>query len=343
MSSENIYRIINIDENSITAKYIQLTNAIVLAVEQGKLEKEFILPSINEMSFELDISRDTVEKAYKKLKSLGVVNSIPGKGYFISKTDFKQPLKVLLMFNKLSVHKKMIYDAFVETVGENTAIDFYIYNNDFSTFKKLIQNIKKDYSHYVIIPHFNDGGEKAHDILNGFTNGNLILLDKLINGISRPFTAVYENFEKDIFEALKKALPDLLKYNTLKIIFPSYTYFPEEILNGFKSFCNEFAFNYKVVHTIEQEKINPGEVYINLMEDDLVILLGKIKESNLKVGKEIGIISYNETPWKQFILEGITTISSDFIKMGKLAGEKVLNYSDTQLEVPFSLIQRSSL
>ena len=79
------------------------------------------------------------------------------------------------------------------------------------------------------------------------------------------------------------------------------------------------------------------------MEDDLIDLLSKIKESNLKVGSEIGIISYNETPWKQFILNGITTISTDFIKMGRMAAEMVLTNSTDKLQVPFTLTLRDSL
>jgi DNA-binding transcriptional regulator YhcF (GntR family) len=343
MASENIYRIIKIDEQSITPKYIQLTNSVLLAIEQGKLEKDYLLPSINELSYELDIARDTAEKAYRHLKKLGVIGSVPGKGYFIAKTDFKQAVKVFLLFNKLSAHKKIIYDSFAGTLGEKAAIDFYIYNNDFTLFKKLLQHKKDDYTHYVIIPHFLEGGENAAAIINEIAGGNLLLLDKLIPGIKKEYGAVYENFEKDIFNALKDALPQLEKYQTLKIIFPSYTYFPDEILKGFQSFCSEYAFNYKTVHKIASEPIEEGEVYINLMEDDLVVLLGKIKSSKLIVGKNIGIISYNETPWKQFILDGITTISTDFKKMGELAAHMVLDNNRGQLEVPFALTLRNSL
>ncbi len=343
MASENIYRIIKIDEQSITPKYIQLTNSVLHAIEQGKLEKDYLLPSINELSYELDIARDTAEKAYRHLKQLGVIGSVPGKGYFIAKTDFKQAVKVFLLFNKLSAHKKIIYDSFASTLSEKAAIDFYIYNNDFSLFKKLLQNRKEDYTHYVIIPHFLEGGENAAEIINEITTGNLLLLDKLIPGIQKEYGAVYENFEKDIFNALKEALPQLEKYQTLKLVFPSYTYFPDEILKGFQSFCSEYAFNHKVVHHIADEPIQEGEVYINLMEDDLVVLLGKIKSSKLVVGKNIGIISYNETPWKQFILDGITTISTDFRKMGEMAAQMVLNDGKQQEEVPFALTLRNSL
>ena len=343
MAADNIYRLIQIDALSQTPKYVQLINSIVKAIEHGKIEKGYLLPSINDLSYELDVSRDTAEKTYRQLKKLGIVGSVPGKGYFISKTNFKHPLKILLMFNKLSVHKKIIYDAFVSKLSKKSAIDLYIYNNDFNLFKKILLERHNHYTHFVIIPHFLEGGESLKDILNVIAEGNLILLDKTVTGITRQYGAVYENFENDIFEALKKALIQLQKYKTLKIVFPSNSYFPIDILNGFKFFCKEYAFNYKIIHQIAEEKMNEGEAYINLMEDDLIVLLEKIKSSKLNLGKDIGIISYNETPWKQFILEGITTISTDFKKMGELAAKMVMKNENKRIEVPFSLTLRNSL
>jgi DNA-binding transcriptional regulator YhcF (GntR family) len=343
MTSDNIYRYIVIDEQSITPKYLQLVNSILKGIEQGNIRKDYQLPSINDLSYELDISRDTAEKAYRKLKQLKVVGSVPGKGYFISSIDVKQSIRVFLIFNKLSVHKKIIYDSFVAALNEQAAVDFYIYNNDFGLFKKLLQNRKEGYTHFVIIPHFLEAGEKAHEIINEISGGELILLDKLIPGIKADHGAVYENFEKDIFEALKLARPQLSKYQTLKLVFPSYTYFPVEIVNGFQHFCGEYAFNCKIVHSIGEEAIEKGDAYINLMEDDLLVLLEKIKTTSLKVGTDIGIISYNETPWKRFLLEGITTISTDFKKMGEMAAQMVLDNERKKMEVPFSLILRDSL
>lgn len=45
MSTENIYRLIHFDEYSVTPKYLQLTQSILKGIEEGKLEKDYILPS----------------------------------------------------------------------------------------------------------------------------------------------------------------------------------------------------------------------------------------------------------------------------------------------------------
>src|SRR6185503_7293961 len=127
-----------IDYYSATPKYLQLANSIIKAIAEGILKENDLLPSINELSFEFEISRDTAEKGYKHLKKNGVLGSVPGKGYYIKNAELSQKLKIFLLFNKLSFHKKIIYDAFVASLGELATIDFYIYNNDFLFFKKLI-------------------------------------------------------------------------------------------------------------------------------------------------------------------------------------------------------------
>ncbi|HQS51116.1 MAG: transcriptional regulator [Sphingobacteriales bacterium 17-39-43] len=343
MKRTRLFNHIHIDGYSATPKYLQLTNSIKDAIIAGKIKKDDLLPSINELSCILEISRDTAEKGYKHLKSLGIVNSVPGKGYYISNVDFRQRLRIFLLFNKLSSHKKIVYDAFVAALGEHVAIDFYIYNNDFALFKKLLDNKKEDYSHYVIIPHFIEGGEESYRLINEIPKDKLILLDKLLPGVEGEYAAVYENFEKDIYNALEQARDQLSKYHTLKIIFPDKSYFPNEIIKGFNRFCQQYAFSHKIVNDISTEPIQEGEVFINLMEADLVTLIERIISLKLKVGKQVGVISYNETPLKKVILNGITTISTDFSKMGELAAQLILSNSHAHAEVPFHLTLRPSL
>jgi DNA-binding transcriptional regulator YhcF (GntR family) len=343
MKKSILFKLINIDYLSATPKYMQLANSVIKAIHEEKIGKDDLLPSINELSFEFEISRDTAEKGYKYLKQIGILGSVPGKGYFVKSTEVNQPLKIFLLFNKLSAHKKIVYDAFVKTLADMASIDFYVYNNDFTLFKRLIQNNKNEYTHYVIVPHFIEGGENAADIINELPADKLLMLDKLIPGIKGAYAAVYENFEKDIYDALEQLRERLSRYHTIKMIFPEYTYHPEEIIKGFKRFCHQYAFTSKVVHDISNEPIKEGEAYINLMEDDLVILIEKILATSMKPGKHVGVISYNETPLKKIILNGITTISTDFEFMGQKAAELILHNSTEHFEVPFAVTKRSSL
>jgi DNA-binding transcriptional regulator YhcF (GntR family) len=342
-NSPPFFKNINIDEFSATPIYLQLANAIVTAIKSGEINQHEMLPSINDVSFRLEVARDTAEKAYRHLKKLGVIGSYPGKGYYVANPNFSHNLKIFLLFNKLSAHKKIIYDAFIAALGEAALVDFYVYNNDYGLFRKLFfEKSYANYSHYVIVPHFLEGEEHACEIINNIPKEKLVLLDKKIPGITGNYAAVYENFEKDIYDALNKAHAELSRYHTLKIIFPKNSYFPKEILTGFVRFCQQNAFLFEIVNDISTDTISKGEVFINLMEDDLVVLIERAMKLKLQIGKDIGIISYNETPIKKIILNGISTISTDFRYMGEKAAHLITGHSCQHVEVPFNYIKRYS-
>ena len=89
--------------------------------------------------------------------------------------------------------------------------------------------------------------------------------------------------------------------------------------------------------------ITEGLVYIILMEDDLAIVIERILEKKLKVGTDVGVISYNETPLKRIILDGITTISTDYQMLGETTAQLILEKSPRQIEMPFYVKLRPSL
>src|SRR5690625_3928066 len=87
-------------------KYLSVSEAILNAIRDGVYKRGHRLPSINELSAEYLLSRDTVEKAYKELRRQGIIESVKGKGYYVLRTDVEAPLHVLLVFNKISNYKK---------------------------------------------------------------------------------------------------------------------------------------------------------------------------------------------------------------------------------------------
>ena len=80
---------IKIDEYSFTPKYLQIAYSVIREIRNENIQVEDNMPSINELSFELDIARDTVERDYKHLKNIGVIDSVSRRGYFIKNTEFK--------------------------------------------------------------------------------------------------------------------------------------------------------------------------------------------------------------------------------------------------------------
>jgi DNA-binding LacI/PurR family transcriptional regulator len=90
-------------------------------------------------------------------------------------------------------------------------------------------------------------------------------------------------------------------------------------------------------------EVSKGEAYIVIEETDLANLIKNARAKGLKIGRDVGIVSYNETPLKEILLDGITVLSTDHVKMGETAARLILDNCKEKIKNPFALIRRKSL
>ncbi|MDU4698397.1 MULTISPECIES: GntR family transcriptional regulator [Paenibacillus] len=64
--------------------YLQIVSQIRDAILQGKLAPGTALPSIRQLAKELQISVITTKRAYNELEQEGLIDSVVGKGSFVS-------------------------------------------------------------------------------------------------------------------------------------------------------------------------------------------------------------------------------------------------------------------
>ena len=67
-----------------TTKVKQLADLISQEISMGTYKSDSALPSINQLSRNYHVSRDTVFKAFIDLKDRGMIDSTPGKGYYVT-------------------------------------------------------------------------------------------------------------------------------------------------------------------------------------------------------------------------------------------------------------------
>lgn len=115
------------------------------------------------------------------------------------------------------------------------------------------------------------------------------------------------------------------------------------IRSGFIKFCEKNKTNQEIIPRIAAVKVTKGSAFIVVNDHDLVALIQIIQAKGLELGKNAGIISYNETPLKSVIGEGITTISTDFSLMGKTMAEMILQHEESHIENPCYFSLRKSL
>jgi DNA-binding transcriptional regulator YhcF (GntR family) len=342
---------IKINANSRIPKYKQIVDSIIADISNGNLKVGEKIPSINELSESCYLSRDTVEKAYKQLKKQKVIISVKGKGYYTTKTDLISKSNIFFLVNKPSTYKMMIYNSFVEAIGVNGHVNMYIYHCDETLFIKALEKNLGAYDYYVIMPHFRDANSNhisytdgVLSILEQIPKEKLVMLDNTKPGIKGEYGSIYQDFQNDIYRALKEGLEKIRNYDKLILVYPekSANPYPRRILKGFQQFCREYDLDYEVLEEIYDDmELLSKDVYITIQERDLVNLVRQIRKKDLTLGRDIGIISYNETPLKELL--GITVISTDFKAMGECAAYMVLKNKKERVKNVFKYIERNSV
>lgn len=343
--------LIKLDANSMVPKYMQIIDSIIFNISNGNAKKGDQIPSINKLSQEHYLSRDTVERAYKVLKKRKVIVSVHGKGTFIAKTSLVSKLNILFFVNKLSPYKMMVYNSFLKEMGNNCHVELHSYHCDESLFLELMSKYKSTYDYYVIMPHFRTENlshtsftDKVSSVINMIPKESLILLDNNNHQIGGNFIEVYQDFENDIFEALESGYEKINKYEKLTLVYPKTAFYPypRKILNGFTKFCAKYNFEFEILEEVFDEfKLESKALYITIEDNDLVRVMNKVKTSNFKLGTDIGVISYNDAPLKQIL--GVTVISTDFKAMGVQAAKMITENKKEKVKTPFYFMDRGSV
>ncbi len=332
--SEAIFTI-SVNHNSDTPKYQQVVNSINNAIAENVLHQGDMLPSVNYICKTSQLSRDTVFKSYSILKEQNIIDSVPNKGYYVA----NETRKVLLILDTFKAYKEVLYHSFIKNLPDNfiTDVQFHHYNID--NFKTIINSSLGKYSKYIVMTFDN---KKVSTILSKINNDKLLLIDWNIHSSSEN-NYVFQDFGEAFYDSLKEATDLFKKYKELVFVYPEYTHHPKETIAFFKKYCEEFSFPYKVIKKSNKFILKKNNAYISVSDRVLGSFLEQCKEMDIEPGKDVGFLSYNETPMKKFIYKGISVISTDFDKLGTKAAEFVTSDKPMQHYISTKLILRESL
>ena len=334
----NIKTIFNIDEAAGIPKYRQIINSVCMAIGQGLLRKGDKISSINEICAEFSLSRDTVMLAFNELRKRGIVISVPGKGYYIERTDLNYDKQIFLLFDELNVFKEDLYTSFLEHLDNRTSVDIYFHHFNYQVYKELIESSVGKYSAYIIMPAT---FSNSADVIRQLPADKVYILDRFKSDLS-DYPVIYQDFEADVYDGMMAGRELFCKYQKLVMVFPGGKE-PEERVAGFKRFCSEFGIGAEIVRSVERRNVREGEAYFVVSDRNLVRIIKSVASRGLQLGKEVGLVSFNDTMLKEVVAGGITTISTDFVQMGKDLAEMVLNHQQLKIRNPSKLIVRNSL
>ncbi len=333
-----ITEIFNIDETAGIPKYRQVINSVYRSIEQGILKKGDKLASINQICNAFSLSRDTVMLAFNELRSVGVVISVPGKGYYIERTELNLDKQIFLLFDELNVFKEDLYTSFLGHLNDRTTVDIYFHHFNYQVYKELITSAAGRYSAYIIMPAtFNN----SKDVIRQLPADKVYILDRLKSDLE-DYPVIYQDFEQDVYDGMVAGKALFCKYEKLIMVFPGGKE-PDERVTGFIRFCTETASHYEIIRSVEKRNVQKGEAYLVVSDRNLVRIVKNAVSMNLQLGHDVGLVSFNDTMLKEVVAGGITTISTDFVQMGKRLSDMVLNTQKIRIRNPSRLIVRNSL
>jgi len=308
-----------LDKTSSQTKTQQLLYAITESISNGELKEGDFLPSINKLSRQSGISRDTVFKTYSILKQRSILSSTPTKGYFVNSVSFK----VMMLLDNYSAFKEQLYNSFRNNLPKNYTIDLLFHHYNAGVFDQLILNSLGRYSMYVVM---NLNYQRTEKVINKIDPEKLLILD--VGMPDNPDVSyVNQDFTLGVLDCLKEGLTKIRKYSKFNLVFPDSVSIshPRGLIPSFNYFCTHNKIESSVIKDMESFPVESGQSFLVIKDDDLVNIIKQCKNKKLRLGIDVGIISYNDSPMKEIVGSGITTISVDFKEMGGKAAYFVKN------------------
>ncbi|TKD57918.1 GntR family transcriptional regulator [Flavobacterium sp. ASW18X] len=335
---------ITLESDSKKPKYLRLAEAITKQIQDGKLGMNQKLPSVNKLSKEFSFSRETVFKALAYLSEKGIVRAVDKIGYFVTDVVAEQEYSIFLLLDKFTPFKEDLYNSMRLKLGSKAKVDLFFHHQNPQVFANLIAQNAKNYSHFVITTYLDDA-KLLKETLKKLPEEKVILIDKQESSASKDSGMIFQDFQNDIYNALKDNLELVQKYQRYILITHENAPHAPFITSGFKKFCKDYQLKSEIHHRVDPVAFEAGNLYITIdaYDRDLVDIIKLTRSNGWQLGNQVGLISYNDTTTKEVLDGGITVISTDFKKMGVDTANMILTGKMEQKPNTTNVILRNSL
>lgn len=318
-----------------STKVKQLSDIIEQDIMIGKYKTDESLPSINYLSKQYNVSRDTVFKAFLDLRERKLIDSIPGKGYYV----INRKEKIFLLLDEYSPFKNTLYNSFVKNLSVSYKVDLWFHQYNEHIFNTILHEAIGRYNYYVVM---NFDNEKFSPLFNRINPSRLLLLD--FGKFEKDnYSFLCQNFDKSFYEALSKLTNNFKKYRKIVFHIPTNSKHPRVSVDSFRKYCYDNDIVSEVISDEDIDEIEEKTVYIVIRQTDVVSIIKRSREKGLKCGRDFGLVAYNDTPAYEVIDDGITALSIDWNEMGKKAARFILDGKTVQEYLPTEIHLRNSI
>ena len=317
-----------------TTKVKQLADTLGQAISMNEYKTGDSLPSINQLKVKYAVSRDTVFKAFRDLRERGLIDSTPGKGYYVT----NKLTTVLLLLDEYTPFKDVLYNSFIRRLSINYKVDLLFHQYSERLFNTIIRESIGRYNKYIVMNFHN---EKFSQNLSRIDASKLLLLD-FGKFEKEGHSYICQDFDQSFYDALTQLNGQLRKYRRLVMVFQKKSNHPQSTKDYFRKFCHDNGFLCEIKEETNG-RIKKGDVYIVIKQQDVVEIIKQGRKQKLKCGKDFGLLAYNDIPSYEVIDDGITSLSIDWEEVGTRAAEFVLFGKPIQEYLPTEVRLRNSL
>ncbi len=321
------------------SKSERIIDALTEAIRSGKYISGQAIPSINSTAQKFGVARKTVVRAYDKLKMAGLIESRPKTGYFVINRKPNTRIKVLLIIQSFDGHWEVLYNVFREKVASFCELEVFFHHYNIKLLELVISRNVADYDQ-IIISSFNHPRIKS--VVGRIPAYKLLIISRN-DRLEDSYNSIVQDFYNGTFTALCSALNRLKNYRAFHLVFPENEGLPETLKEAYVKFCSEHALKGKVLEQLEESNFRKNEAYLVITDKDLIKTINFCKTTNWRLGKDVGILSYNETPMKEVIRDGISVVSCNFEQMADEMAGFLKQPQNIQETIPIKYIKRNSL
>nr|WP_295922850.1 GntR family transcriptional regulator [uncultured Dyadobacter sp.] len=319
------------------SKHDQIVVGIINAIDQKIVAPNDLLPSVNQMIQELSFSRETIRKGYGDLVDRGVVESKNRIGYYVTNAQTDQFMKVALLMYNLDTFEELFYRNFRKELGKKVHLDVFFHHGSIDFLESTLFQIKGKYGMYVVapIPH-----RKTREILETIPRANLMIFDRF-EPLDGDVNYIAQEFEKSTYSVLETLADRIREFDEIIFYHSPKSLDPKEIVFAFKRFLHDHSVRGQIISEFVPGSVEKGKAYFTLDNFTMWSILKECKSKKLTMGTDVGLLSVNDEPAKEFV--DITTYSTDFALMGKLAGQAIMQKQQIRVILPNVLIRRKTL
>ena len=330
-----------IQDSKIVPKYQQVIDCITTRIKNGEIAKGEKLPSIFELSAYLNVSKDTVEKAYHHLNEKGITRSFNRRGYFVVSDKLDQTQKVLFIVKELNYLSKLMYEMLSSLDLEYVEFITYCYSNNQSLLESIVKDNLLEIDHFLLSPEIQEIEVELDKVIDKIPNERILLVKK---GMDRKLVnSSFNGLDAELVLGLESMADRIGNYSCFNLVLPQEESYYLEIIKGFRFFCEKGNIDYQILDGIEADDIKFNQSYFIIDDASLSEFIGYTRMNNFALMEDVGVISLQDSPFKKYLEGGITTISLDVDKLISSIKSAILGQNEPMDKARFLIFNRDSI